>query len=167
MKTTFYIFLFCFLFGMNLSIQAQDAGTVSVKLNSANLRGQTLSLDLDMRINHIYVAPHASLSLTLALQNGNNIIHLPPVVLNGSNKRKMFERAVELKGLEAAKAGAYAVLKNDENLIQFVPYKYSIAYRPWMNRCQLVLVGEVLDYDNNPIDTFTDVLQRSLVIRGR
>ncbi len=167
MKTTLYILLFCLLFGLTPSIQAQDAGTVSVKLNSASLRGQTVNLDLEVRINHIYVAPHSSLSLTLALQNGNNIIHLPPIILNGSNKRKMFERAVALKGLEVAKAGAYTVLKNDENLIQFVPYKYSIAYRPWMNKCQLIFIGEVLDYNNNPVDGFTDVLQRSLTIRKR
>lgn len=167
MKTTIYLFFLSLLFSITPAIQAQEAGTVSVKLNSANLRGQTLHLDLDVRINHIYIAPHSSLSLTLALKNGNNIVHLPPIILNGANKRKMFERTVALKGLEVAMGDAYAVLKNDDNLIQFVPYKKSIAYKPWMNKSQLLLIGEVLDYNNNVIDSFTDVLQRSLVVKRK
>jgi hypothetical protein len=121
-------------------------------------------VDLDVKLNHIYIAPHSSLSLTFALQKGNNRVQLPPIIINGSNKRKMFERTVALRGLEEAVGEAYTVLKNDEDLIQFTPYKKTLIYKPWMNKCQLIMIGEVLDYENNTTDTFTDVLQRSLVI---
>lgn len=164
MRTIFYIIICCVFAGIAPAIQAQE-GTVTVKLNKANLRGQTLDMDLDIRVNHVYIASSNSLSLTLALQSGQNIVHLPPVIIHGTNKRQMFERTLELRGLEEALGGAHAVLKNDADLIQLIPYKKAIAYRPWMNKCQLILIGEILDYNNNPIDTFTDVLERSVPIR--
>ncbi|GEM_PF-2167609 len=152
------------LLGLIPALNAQEAGTVTVKLNKADLKGQALDLDLDIRINHIYIGKRESLSLTLALQKGNNIVHLPPVIINGTNKRKMYERAVNLYGLKEAMGDAYAVLKNDEDLIQFLPYKKAIAYKPWMNRSQLILIGEILDYNNNVTQTFTDVLEKSLIV---
>ncbi|MDH6303495.1 hypothetical protein M2459_000572 [Parabacteroides sp. PF5-5] len=164
MKSIFTIIIGIIILGFSPLVQAQEAGTVTVKLNAANLKGQTLNLDMDIRINHVYIGKRESLSLTLALKKGNNIEYLPAVIINGANKRKMFERAVNLYGLEAAKGDAYAVLKNDEDLIQFLPYKDAFAYRSWMNNCQLLLIGEVLDYNNNVKDSFTDVLEKSLRI---
>ncbi len=166
MKTIFYFIIGIMFVVVPTTVQAQS-GTVSVKLNQANLRGQKLNFDLDVRINHIYVGRYESLSLTLVLQKGRESLRLPPIIINGTNKRKMYERTVALRGLEEAMGDAYAVLKNDENLIQFVPYKEAVFYRPWMNNCQLVLVGEILDYDNNVTQTFTDVLEKSLKISRR
>jgi hypothetical protein len=151
-----------------LQAKEADAGTVSIKLNSANIKGKSLNLnmdmDMDIKINHMYIGKHESLSLTLALKKGNEILYLPPVIVNGSNKKKMYDRAVNLYGLEAARGDAYAVLKNDQDLIQFLTYKKNIPYKSWMNKSQLVLIGKVLDYKNNVIGSFTDVLEKSLRI---
>lgn len=164
MKTIISIIVSIVFCMLPVTIQAQEAGTVTVKLNAADIKGQSLNLDLDVKINHIYIGKRESLSLTLALKKGNDILYLPSVIINGSNKRKMYERAVNLYGLEVARGDAYAVLKNDQDLIQYLPYKKSIPYKSWMNRSQLVLIGEVLDYNNNVIDSFTDILERSLRI---
>jgi hypothetical protein len=147
-------------------LQANETGTVAIKLNSANIKGSSfnLNVDMDIKINHMYIGKHESLSLTLALKKGNEILYLPPVIINGSNKRKMYERAVNIHGLDIAKGDAYAVLKNDQDLIQFLPYKKSIPYKSWMNKSQLVLIGRVLDYNDNVIDSFTDILEKSLYI---
>jgi hypothetical protein len=148
-------------------LQANEAtGTVSIKLNSANIKNFSIDMDMDIKINHMQIGKHESLSLTLALKKGNEIVYLPPVIVNGSNKRKMYERAVNLYGLDAAKGSAYAVLKNDQDLIQFLAYKKDVPYKSWMNRSQLVLIGKVLDYNNNVIDSFTDVLEKSLRINN-
>ncbi|MDR3141648.1 MAG: DUF3868 domain-containing protein [Tannerellaceae bacterium] len=145
------------------NLQANEAtGTVSIKLNSANIKNLNVNMDMDIKINHMHIGKHESLSLTLALKKGNEVLYLPPVIVNGSNKRKMYERAVNLYGLNTAKGDAYAVLKNDQDLIQFLAYKKDVPYKSWMNRSQLVLIGKVLDYNNNVIDSFTDVLEKSL-----
>lgn len=164
MKARFYILLFSLLLGLSSASLAQDAGAVSVKLRKATLRGQTLNLDLDVKINQLPVSSHASLALTIALKNGNNIVHLPPIVVHGSNKMNMFERKVAFRGLDSALDGAYIVLRSDKNEELYVNYTKSIAYYPWMDKCQLLLIGDVLDYNNNPVDTFTDVLVKSTPI---
>jgi hypothetical protein len=153
---------------VTLQAKEVEAGTVSIKLNSINIKGQSsnlnMDMDMDIKINHMYIGKYESLSLTLALKKGNEILYLPPVIVNGSNKRKMYDRAVNLYGLEAARGDAYAVLKNDQDLIQFLAYKKNIPYKSWMNKSQLVLIGKVLDYKNNVIDSFTDILEKSLRI---
>lgn len=164
MKTVIGIVISIMFCMLPVAVCAQETGNVTVELNTADIKGRALNLDLDVKINHIYIGKRESLSLTLALKKGNDVLYLPPVIINGSNKRKMYERAVNLYGLEAAKGGAYAVLKNDQDLIQFLPYTKSIPYKSWMNRSQLLLIGEVLDYNNNVIDSFTDVLEKSLRI---
>jgi hypothetical protein len=79
----------------------------------------------------------------------------------------MYERAVELVGPDEARRGAYAVLKSDKGVIQLVPFKRAIAFKPWMNNCQLIIIGEVKDYNNNTIQTFSNILQQRLAIRRR
>lgn len=145
--------------------QAQEPGRVSVRLNSAALQGQNLHLNADMHIDHLYVPSHSTLALTLALKKGNNLFYLPPVFIHGSNKFKMFERAVTLKGQEAAMDGAYEVLRGDYRQSLYVSFKIPIAYKAWMDKSQLLLVGESLDYKNNITETFTDVLQKSLTVK--
>ncbi|MDR1161634.1 MAG: hypothetical protein LBK45_04760, partial [Tannerellaceae bacterium] len=53
-------------------LQANEAtGTVSIKLNSANIKNFDIDMDMDIKINHMYIGKHESLSLTLALKKGN------------------------------------------------------------------------------------------------
>ncbi|MDR1201626.1 MAG: hypothetical protein LBL58_08365 [Tannerellaceae bacterium] len=167
MKVTVGIIISILFYMLPVTLLANEAtGSVAIKLNSANIKSQSFSLniDMDIKINHMYIGKHESLSLTLALKKGNDILYLPPVIVNGSNKRKMYERAVNLYGLEFAKGDAYAVLKNDQDLIQFLAYKKNIPYKSWMNKSQIVLIGKVLDYNNNVVNSFTDVLEKSLRI---
>lgn len=162
MRAIVYTFVFCLLLGAASTVQAQ--GRISVKRNSANLQRQTLQLNLDMNIDQVHVSSHTTLALTLALKSGNNIVYLPPVFVHGSNKFKMFERAVVLKGLDAALDGAYEVLKSDYQQNLHVPYRRSVAYKSWMNKCQLILISETLDYNNNIIDSFTQTVEKSFTV---
>jgi hypothetical protein len=156
------------LLGVTPAMQAQQqASGVSVKLNKADLRGSTLSLDLDMKLNYIALGRHESLSLTLVLKGtgkGQTLI-LPPVIINGTNKRQMFDRAVSIHGLTVAKKGAYAVLKTDPALIQYLSYKRAIAYKSWMSNCQLILVSEKKNYNNRTTQSSTNVLQKKIPVK--
>ncbi|MDR1500020.1 MAG: DUF3868 domain-containing protein [Tannerellaceae bacterium] len=151
---------------LNAQVQ-QRTGGVSVKLNRAELKGNALNLDMYMTIDNIPVKRYESLVLTIALrgQGKGQILALPPVIVNGANKRQMFERAVDISGLTAAKNGAYAVLKNDTELVQYLRYGRAVAYKSWMNNCRLVLVGEFKDYRNNTTGRFTSTIARQLPVR--
>ena len=79
-------------------------------------------------------------------------------MIKGANTYKMYERTLAFSGKEAADGGAYAVLKNDPFLIQVVSYKKTFPYRPWMSGAAFVLVGEVENYEGEPLQTFVNVL---------
>lgn len=150
------------------AMQAQlESGSVSARLNTATLKGNALNLDVDIKIAQMNVGRYENVSLRLVLRGtgkGQTLL-LPPVIINGANKRHMFERAVALHGLTAAKNGAYAVLKNDPELIQYLSYKRAVTYNSWMNNCQLLLIGELKDYHNNTIQSFTKIVSRTLSVR--
>ncbi|MDR1645255.1 MAG: DUF3868 domain-containing protein [Tannerellaceae bacterium] len=161
--TTISIMLSC------VAMHAQQrAGSVSAKINRVDLKGTALNLDLDMRIDHMQIGRYESLSLTLVLRGTGKgqTLSLPPVVVNGSNKRRMFDRAVALYGITEAKKGAYDVLKNDPDLTQYVGYRRAVAYKSWMNNCQLLLVGEIKDYHNNTKQRFTNVVEKRIAVRS-
>ncbi|MDR1259551.1 MAG: DUF3868 domain-containing protein [Tannerellaceae bacterium] len=146
----------------------QRPGAVSVKLNRAELKGNALNLDMYMTIERMPVKRYESLMLTITLKGPGRgqTLTLPPVIVNGDNKRKMFERTVAIKGLAVARSGAYAVLKNDPELVQYLAYRRAVAYKSWMNNCQLILTGEIKDYRNNTIQSFTNTFVRQLAVRG-
>jgi hypothetical protein len=149
--------------------QAQTQKNITTKVNRADLRGNSLNLDVDIRLNYVDVGRYESLKLTLALRDNakKQIIRLPAIVVNGTNKRQMYDRTVEIMGKEAAKGNNYAVLKSDKGVIQFVPFRRTVAYKTWMSNCSLVLIGEVKDYNDNTVSNFTNVVQQRLVITRR
>jgi hypothetical protein len=148
--------------------QAQlGSGSASVKLNSATLKGNALNLDMDIKIAQMNIGRYESVSLRLVLRGTGKgqTLPLPPVIINGANKRQMYERTLALHGATVAKNGAYAVLKNDPELIQYLSYKRAVTYNSWMNNCQLLLVVELKDYRNNTIQSSTRVVSRRLSVR--
>jgi hypothetical protein len=142
-----------------------DEGKVGVRLNQAELKGKALTLDMEIHISNIYIPRYESLTLTPMLRKGRESIRLKPVVIHGGNKRKMHKRRVVFQGKEMAEAGAYAVLKNDPELIQCAPYSISIPYRSWMDNAELILIGEMVNYKDMPIVVNEDVLEKSLKIK--
>ncbi|MDR2118992.1 MAG: DUF3868 domain-containing protein [Tannerellaceae bacterium] len=167
MKILFHILFVVICAGMAPGVAAQT-GTVSVRVNRAELKGKALNLDADVRIAHVHVGRYESVSLTLVLKGAGKgqTLSLPPIIVCGANKLQMYRRTVALQGAVAAKKGAYDVLKNDPELIQFLSYKRAVAYKAWMNNCQLLLVREVKDYNNNTVQSSTKVIDRKLAIRG-
>lgn len=167
MKIVFYIMLLAT--GMVFPAQAQREasrevyrGEVSVKQNKAEYVNNKLVLDFDISLCGLSIGRYQSLVLMPMLRFGRDSLIMPPVIVNGANKQKMYERAVELKGEEEAREAAYAVVKNDPRYIQEVSYKKTLPYRPWMSKAELVLIGELENYQGQAIQTFINVLTKEL-----
>lgn len=159
MRTTLYL-LIC-LFGFAVAIHAQTEvyrGQVSVKQNRAECKDNTVDMDFDISLCGLSVGRYQTLTLIPMLRGGADSLLLPPVVIKGANTYKMYKRTLAFSGKEAADGGAYAVLKNDPFLIQVVSYKKTFPYRPWMSGAAFVLVGEVENYEGEPLQTFVNVL---------
>lgn len=160
MKASFYI-LFLFLTSFLFSAQAQTTiyrGMVSVKENKVGVEDNVLTLNMDISLCGLSVGRYKTLTLIPMLRAGKDSVLLQPVVVNGVNKQKMYGRTLAFKGKEVADAGAYVVLKNDPSLIQQVSYKKAIPFQPWMKNAQLILVGEVSNYNGSPQQTFVNIL---------
>lgn len=167
MKTSFYIFFF-FLIMQVLPSQAQTfvyKGMVNIKQNKIELEKGVLSLDMNVSLSGLSVAPHQSLLLTPILRNGSNSLRLQPIRINGANKQKMYKRALEFQGKAVADDNAYVILESDPTLLQEISYKKEVPFQAWMEHAELILVGELNNYDDIPVQTYTDVLTDDLNIR--
>ena len=111
------------------------------------------------------VARHQSLLLTQVLRNGDKSLRLQPIRVNGANKQKMYKRALVLQGKVAANGNTYVTLESDPALLQEVAYKKEVPFQAWMEHAELILVGELNNYDDIPVQTYTDVLTDDLDIR--
>lgn len=151
------------LFGQTLSQSYK--GLVAVKQNKIELIDNMLVLNMNIDLCGLSVSRYNSLELTFMLRNGNDAILLQPIIVNGANKQKMYERALALKGRQTADAGAYVVLKNDPALLQEVSYKKAMPFQPWMDNAELVLVGKVLNYKGAIEKSFTDILGNRLNVK--
>ena len=122
------------------------------------------SLDLTISVCGLSVGRYQTLSLMPMLRSDRDSVVMAPVVLNGANKQKMYDRTLVFEGKKAADGDAYTVIKNTPELIREIPYELSIPYHPWMKNAALILVGELDNYEGAPLRTFVNVLTEHLDI---
>ena len=65
---------------------------------------------------------------------------------------------VAFEGKQVADGDAYVVLKSNPTLLQEVSYKKEFSFQPWMEEAELILVGELNNYDGIPVQTYTNIL---------
>lgn len=173
MKTPVYIFIFllvALLFPVQVQSQTEAPATtynglINIKQNKAEVEGNLLKLDMDILLSGLSVGRYQTLILTPVLRKDNYLLRLSPIRINGANKHKMYERTVAFQGKQVADGDAYVVLKSAPTLLQEVNYKKEISFRPWMENAELLLLGELTDYDDIPVQTYTNVLTDRLYIR--
>ena len=106
MKTFIYICLL--VIGLVLPAGAQVPiqsyrGQVSLKQNRIEREGNSLRLDLTISVCGLSVGRYQTLSLMPMLRSDRDSVVMAPVVLNGANKQKMYDRIVPLFGGETPK----------------------------------------------------------------
>ena len=126
--------------------------------------GQLLASRPNVSVCGLSVGRYQTLSLMPMLSSDRDSVVMAPVVLNGVNKQKMFDRTLVFEGKKAADGDAYTVIKNTPELIREIPYELSIPYQPWMKNAALILVGELDNYEGAPLRTFVNVLTEHLDI---
>ena len=115
MKTFIYICLL--VIGLVLPAGAQVPiqsyrGQVSVKQNRIEREGNSLRLDLTISVCGLSVGRYQTLSLMPMLRSDRDSVVMAPVVLNGANKQKMYDRTLVFEDKKAADGDAYTVIKN-------------------------------------------------------
>ena len=118
MRTIPYILFFFFT---ALSCPAQELlsdyrGMVYVRENSIGLQGDNLMLDLQIDLSGLSVGRYESLAIAPMLREGRDSLRLQPIVVNGTNKQKVYERTLAFRGKAVADDGAYLVVKKSTDL---------------------------------------------------
>ena len=165
MRTIPYILFFLFTV---LSCPAQELlsdyrGMVYVRENSIGQQGDNLMLDLQIDLSGLNVGRYQSLAIAPMLREGRDSLMLRPIVVNGANKQKMYERALAFKGKVVADDGAYLVVKNQPALLREISYQEAIPFEPWMKGAELVLVGELKNYEGVTKKVYINVLTDNLI----
>lgn len=164
MKTIIY--MLTFLLGVTLC-QAQElvsvyGGAVYIKENKIEKKGNKLVLDLQIDLSGLSVGRYQTLALIPVICQGRDSLSLQPIILNGSNKQKMYKRALTFKGKAVADAGAYIILKNSPAVLSQFNYHQVVPVKNWMQGAKLVLKGEFRNYNGMPTQTYMDVLTEKL-----
>lgn len=165
MRTSFYI-LFCLFAAFVCRAQELPSdyrGLVYVKENCIEPQGDNLSLDLQIDLSGLSVGRYQSLTIVPMLRAGRDSLMLQPIVVNGANKQKMYERTLAFKGKAVADDGAYLVVKNQPTLLRQIAYRKAVPFQEWMKGAELVLVGHLKNYEGVTEQVYVDVLTDNLV----
>lgn len=165
MRTIPYILFFLFTV---LSCPAQELlsdyrGMVYVRENSIEQQGDNLMLNLQIDLSGLSVGRYQSLAIAPMLREGRDSLKLQPIVVNGANKQKMYERTLTFKGKVVADDGGYLVVKNQPTLLREVTYRMAVPFESWMKGAELVLVGELKNYDGVTKEVYINILTDNLI----
>ena len=165
MRTTLYILIFlcAVLLCRAQELSSDYRGMVYVKENTVAQQGDNLSLDLQIDLSGLSVGRYQSLTLTPMLRQGRDSLMLQPIVVNGANKQKMYERTLALNGKTVADDGAYLVVKNKPTQLREIVYRKEVPFQFWMKGAELVLVGHLKDYDGIAQQVYVNVLTDNLI----
>ncbi|MCC8171235.1 MAG: DUF3868 domain-containing protein [Parabacteroides sp.] len=140
-------------------------GQITVKQDSFVIKRNVLYLYMHISLSGLQVGRYESMVLTPLLHAGEKEFALKPIVLNGANKQKIYERKKVFDGPVYAKKNAYAVLKNNPDSEEEIVYLQEVECRDWMKEASLVLRGERCNYNGRPAQTYVDILTDKITIQ--
>lgn len=139
-------------------------GEIKVKQDSFVVNDSRLQLDMHIAFSGLKVGRTQRLELTPVLCNGQQQIRLQPIIINGTNKQKMYRRALRFHSEETVRGAAYLIVKNEPGYLQEIFYTQSVPYCEWMKEARLVLEGRLCNYAGRPVNMTVDELTDRIVI---
>lgn len=115
-------------------------GEVTVTPRTLEQRDGTLYMNLDITVEAIAANKCQSWMIIpeLANDNGRGVTRtFPPVLVNGKNKRQMYERKERFGNLEQAALNPYMVVNALPETDVVAPYTVSVPYESWMDNATL------------------------------
>lgn len=168
MKTILPFIIICMMLCASLTLKGQEAqpkvydGQVLVKQNIAEIRNDSVFLDMDITIQGVPVYRSYSLILTPVLYSKTDSLNLPYIRINGKHKHRMYKRSFLLSKGRKTDQSAYVVLRDDSLITRVVSYRDTLIYKPWMENAGLCLKGEFKKYNDETIVIYEDVLTEDL-----
>lgn len=150
--TPVVLFLHCVLSTLSVSVYAQELSVsgkqVLIKSRPVSIRQDSAWISLDIEISKLSVGSERQLILTPMLQANNNNKALPPVIINGKKRHKIFNRS--LKFSKKNEQPPYRVIQiNRDNASEIIHYSVGVHVEPWMKAASLVLEQDLCGCGND------------------
>ncbi len=152
------------------SLCGQEAymGQIQVTRRSFSLSGSQLNVQMDVNYEGLQMPSDESLTLTPFLLEEGQVLDLPSILINGSEKQKVYERTRVL-GEKTDKRNSRnkvpsVVLKNDHKSSRRFTYKVSIPFREWMTQSNLMLRTEECGCNGKEAGIYEDKIASGILL---
>lgn len=98
-----------------------------------------LNVDLSVDFEGLKMPSDESLTITPVLANGENEQDLPAVLINGTEKQKVYQREQEFAGSKNPAPIPAVVIRNDAKMSRSFRYRVAVPYREWMKDAILLI----------------------------
>lgn len=132
-------------------------GTITIDLNILKQQGDEVVLDMAVNVIPKAVDSRRSLTLVPVLKSATNRLEFPAIILNGKNKQKVIDRALDLNNFvpDNQTFAILGVSKRDPVSIQ---YRAAVPFESWMEDAHLDLEQNLCACDGYPQEFFQDLL---------
>lgn len=158
-KIIYSIFIVTLFLGTPIFLCAQNIYKEQINVNSSQLqqKGDSLYVSMQIDIEKLDIDNQRSLTLTPLLSGNGNQRTLPPVLINGSTRHKVYERSINLKKDQAEQLDFYKVVK-ENSLNNTIQYNTVIPYESWMETSQLQVKEDLCGCGGHQQETYTETL---------
>ncbi|SHF93855.1 DUF3868 domain-containing protein [Dysgonomonas macrotermitis] len=158
-KIIYSIFIATLFSGTPIVLSAQNIYKEQINVNSSQLqqKGDSLYVSMQIDIEKLDIDNQRSLTLTPLLSSNGNQRTLPPVLINGSTRHKVYERSINLKKDQAEQLDFYKVVK-ENSLNNTIQYNTVIPYESWMETSQLQVKEDLCGCGGHQQETYTETL---------
>lgn len=151
-----------------LSGQEAYMGQIQITRRNFSLSGNQLHIQMDVSYEGLQMPSDESLTLTPFLQGGEQTFDLPSVLINGTEKQKVYERTRVLAGASDVRDGRNSapsvVLKNDRKASRRFTYKVTIPFREWMVQADLMLHTEECGCNGKEAGVYDDRIASGILL---
>lgn len=170
-KKLFYSLLALLLPLVPLCGQEAYMGQIQVARKEFSLSGGQLHVQMDVNYEGLQMPSNESLTLTPFLSAGEQTLLLPSILINGTEKQKVYERTRVLDAKNSKKnrkeqksATPSVVLKNDHSASRRFTYKVTVPFRDWMTESDLSLRTEECGCNGKEAAVYNDLITSGILL---
>ncbi|WP_068690075.1 DUF3868 domain-containing protein [Culturomica massiliensis] len=112
--------------------QRSYQGEIRIVQNRFEQKGDTLFLQMNIDHSGIAVKPRQTIELTPVLEADSMDLVLPSVVLNGTNRDKVYQRSLKLDKQKSPAIAPYLVKRIDGRSNETISYDLTVPFEEWM-----------------------------------
>lgn len=114
-------------------------GEMFVTGQQFSLADGRLNIDLSVDFEGLRMPSDESLTVTPVLISGENEQALPAVLINGTEKQKVYQRQQEFTGNGRPSPIPAVVIRNDARMARSFRYRVAVPYQEWMKDALLLI----------------------------